>query len=177
LKIYLTDLAAYNSGYLVGKWITLPLSEESLHIAINEILCEGETITKEENHEEWFITDYEWSDLDFFEVDEYENIFELNSNMQLLNSTEEERLKSIAFLLDEGITMDIEDAIRRSEDVIIHQDQNMKDIAYELLDECYGVYQLPSIIANNIDYESVAKDLEYDGIYYEFEGDVYEYIG
>jgi len=177
LKIYLTDLAAYNSGALIGKWISLPMSEETIQMAINEVLCEGETITQEENHEEYFITDYEWDDLEFCEVDEYENIFELNSNMELLSGLEPHKLKSVAFLLDEGITVDIEDAIQRSEDVIIHEDQTIEDVAYSLLEDCYGVYKLEPIIANNIDYEGVARDLEYDGTYFEKGGDVFEYIG
>jgi len=177
LKVYLTDLAAYNSGFLVGKFISLPMSEETLHMAINEVLTEGESITKEENHEEWFITDYEWDDLEFCQVDEYENIFELNSNMELLSGLETSKLKSVAFLLNEGITVDIEDAIQRAEDVIIHNNQDMEDVAYSLLEECYGVYKLDPIIANNIDYERVAERLESDGTYWEIGDDVFEYIG
>jgi hypothetical protein len=177
LKIYLTDLQAYNEGNLVGKWINLPMSEETIHLAINEVLCEGESISGSEEHEEIFITDYEWNDLEFCEVDEYENIFELNSNMCLLSNLDDDKLKSVAFLLNEGITIDIEDAIQRSEDVIIHQDSNMEDVAYSLLEDCYGVYKLDPIIANNIDYERVAQDLEYGGNYWEIGNDVFEYIG
>jgi len=177
LKVYLTDLSAYNNGYLIGKWINLPLSEETLHMAINEVLCEGETAVGDKDHEEWFITDYEWDDLEFCEVGEYENIFELNANMELLSGLDNDKLKSVAFLLNEGITVDISDAIQRSEDVTIHNNQDMEDVAYELLDECYGVHSLPSIVANNIDYERVAKDLEYDGTYWEIGDDVFKYIG
>lgn len=177
LKIYLSDLAAYNSGALVGKWIDLPMSEEALHMSVNEVLCEGEAITAEENHEEYFITDYEWDDLEFCQVEEYDNIFELNSNIQLLSGVDSNKLNSVAFLINEGITIDIEDAISRAEDVIIHHNQSMEDVAYELLEECYETYKLPSIIANNIDYERVAQDLELDGTYYEIGGDVFEYVG
>lgn len=177
LKVYLTDLAAYNNNCLVGKWINLPLSEETLHMAINEVLIEGETAVQGEDHEEYFITDYEWDDLEFFQVDEYENIYELNSNMELLSGLDSNKLKAVAFLLNEGITMDIADALQRSDDVIIHQDQSLEDVAYSLLEDCYGVYKLDPIIANNIDYEGVARDLEYDGTYWEIGNDVFEYMG
>ena len=30
MKIYLTDLKAYNSGHLVGEWINLPIEEIEL---------------------------------------------------------------------------------------------------------------------------------------------------
>jgi len=155
----------------------LPLSKFELSQATSEVLTEGETIAGTENHEEYFITDYEWDDLEFCQIDEYENIFEFNSSMELLSGLNNHKLKSVAFLLNEGITVDIEDAIERSEDVIIHQDQNMEDVAYELFQECYGVDKLEPIVANNIDYEGVARELEYDGTYWEIGNDVFEYIG
>jgi hypothetical protein len=34
LKIYITDLAAYNSGYLRGEFITLPMEEKELEASI-----------------------------------------------------------------------------------------------------------------------------------------------
>ena len=33
-SIYLTDLAAYNNGYLVGEWLELPLSSNELEQAV-----------------------------------------------------------------------------------------------------------------------------------------------
>ncbi|WP_458699927.1 antirestriction protein ArdA [Sulfurospirillum sp. 1307] len=177
LKIFLTDLQAYNEGHLVGKWINLPLTPFELSQALSEVLSEGETISQTSNHEEWFITDYEWEDLEFFEVYEYEDIYKLNADMGQLAVLDKDKLKAIAFLLNEGITIDIQDAIERSEDVIIHQDQSLEDVAYSLLEDCYGVYKLDPIIANNIDYERVARDLEYGGNYWEIGSDVFEYIG
>ena len=54
----------------------------------------------------------------------------------------------------------------------------MKDIAFNLMDELYGVdYKLPPIIANNIDYEGIAYELEIEGTYSVVGNDVYEYIG
>jgi len=38
LKIYITDLAGYNSGYLRGKFIALPMEEAELEASIKEIL-------------------------------------------------------------------------------------------------------------------------------------------
>ncbi len=43
MKIYLTDLQAYNEGHLVGRWITLPLTGFELAQALSEVLNEGET--------------------------------------------------------------------------------------------------------------------------------------
>ncbi|MCD6654383.1 MAG: antirestriction protein ArdA [Sulfurovum sp.] len=177
LKIFLTDLAAYNAGCLSGTWIQLPLTKFELSQAISEVLSEGEQVTGEENHEEYFITDYEWDDIDIKEIDEYENIYELNDELNLLSDLPKNKLKAVKFLLDEGITIDIEDAISRAEDVTVYHNYTMEDVAYDLIDSCYNLKDIPDLIANNIDYDGIARDLEHDGTYWEIDGDVYEYIG
>ena len=79
--------------------------------------------------------------------------------------------------MSEGIVSDMDEAIEKAGEVIIHQNQRMDDVAYELLSECYGIDKLPSIISNHIDYESIGRELEMDGRYYEVGNDIYEYCG
>lgn len=177
LSVYLTDLAAYNTGCLSGTWVQLPITKFELSQAISEVLTEGEYAVDGENHEEYFITDYEWDDIDIKEIDEYENIYDLNDELKLLGDLNKEKLKAVKFLLDECITYDIGDAISRAEDVILHHNYTIEDVAYDLLHECYNLQDIPPLIANNIDYDGIARDLEYDGTYWEIGGDVYEYIG
>ena len=177
LSIYLTDLQAYNEGYLSGTWVKLPLSNFELSQAISEVLTEGESISGSEDHEEYFITDYEWEDNEFFStIDEYENLQELNKKLQQLEDVDECKHKAIAFLLSEGLGNDLDDAIDKADDVTIHENQNMGDVAYELMQECYNADTLPSIIANHIDYEGIARDLEMDGNYFEIGSDIFEYV-
>ena len=38
IRIFITNLAQYNAGNLVGKWVSLPLSEDELWAEIKEIL-------------------------------------------------------------------------------------------------------------------------------------------
>lgn len=175
LEIYLTNLSAYNAGYLIGKWIRLPLSKEELDEAIQEVLRQGEEATGEANHEELFITDYQWCGMSLCVISEYENLDKLNETMELLQDATLYQQKAMKFLLDENISQDIEDAYYRSDDVTIHEDMNMEDIAYELMRDCYAVDKLPSIIANNIDYYSIGQELEMDGCYTSVDYDVYEY--
>ena len=179
LSVFITDLAAYNAGSLVGQWVTLPIGKFELSQIISEILTEGEEITGEENHEEIFITDYEWSLMTegIRDIGEYEDVYKLNREAFLLSELDKDELKAVSFLLNQGITTDIKDAIEKADDVTIHHNQNLSDVAYDLLQECYRVDDLPPIIANNIDYDRIARDLEYDGTYWEIGGDVYEYVG
>jgi len=178
LKLFITDLAAYNNGFLVGEWVTLPLSGKELYMAINSILSEGEHLCQSDiTHEEIFITDYEWQGQSLFNVNEYDSPWDVNDDLGKLSELSIHQQKAVAFLLGEQFTYDMEDAIQRSDDVIIHDNQTLEDVAYELMQECYEVDKLPPIIANNIDYQGIAKDLEYDGTYWEIDGDVFEYVG
>lgn len=192
LNIYITDLAAYNKGLLVGKWITLPLNTVDLLIAVDEVLKEGSKACYEmlgyyESHEEHFITDYEWEDGvgSLFEVGEYEDISKLNAMLQDLeealnkssNHDSGYYLKQIRFLIECGIAVNIEDAITKTDDVIVYENTNLSDLAYELIEDIYGVSKLPSIISNNIDYDQIANELRLEGRYYEIDNDVYEYVG
>ena len=44
LKIYITDLAAYNKGFLIGEWVSLPTEEKELNFKIASILKQGESV-------------------------------------------------------------------------------------------------------------------------------------
>ena len=178
LKLYITDLHAYNNGFLVGEWVTLPLSGKELYMAINQILTEGEHICQSDvTHEEIFITDYEWMGQSLFNVGEYDSPWDVNDDLGKVSELSTHQQKAVAFLLMENLTYDIDDAIARSDDVIIHENQTLEDVAYDLLQECYDVDKLPPIIANNIDYEGVARELDYEGTYWQIDGDVFEYVG
>ena len=180
LKIYLTDLAAYNKGYLFGEWVSLP--SDNLDETLAKILRAGEAMCFiEENyfekHEEYFITDYEWEDIELFEINEFENIFSLNETLFRLEQFNQRDLKAIVFLLSEQIASNLEDAITKADDVVIYENQTISDVAYELLNECYDIDKLPSLIINHIDYDGIARDLEIDGNYTVIDNDVYEYHG
>lgn len=177
LSIFLTDLQAYNEGHLVGMWVKLPLTKFELAQAISEVLCEGETISGSKNHEEYFLTDWEWQNYEFHDIGEYEDLYALNDALAEIEFKSDHELKAIAFLLSESLAIDIEDAINKAEDVIVHEGQTMEDIAYDLLQDCYDVDKLPPIIANNISYEDVARELEMDGTYFEVGNDIFEYVG
>jgi len=177
LKVYITDLAAYNNGYLLGKWITLPLDKENLEQEINEVLQLGSNTIGEET-EEWFITDYEWENgISLKEVSEYEDIYALNEQLLLIQDVSEDILKAMSFLLSEGITSTINEANEKAVDVTIYTNQTMEDIAATLIEELYDLDSLPPMIANHIDYEGIARDLKIEGGYTVVDGHIYEYRG
>ncbi|WP_434580460.1 antirestriction protein ArdA [Sulfurimonas sp. NW15] len=175
MRVYITDLEAYNNGHLVGEWYQLPMSEDLLAESIENVLNEGKEICEDEHfHEEYFIADYE---CEYMEIDEYANLTKHNEVAEAMEAMSEYEIKIIKFLLDNHIVSDIFEAIEQRDDVRVYEDQTMEDIAYDLIEECYNLDNIPSIISNNIDYKSIARDLEIEGSYYKFGSDIYEYIG
>ncbi|KAA9290010.1 MULTISPECIES: antirestriction protein ArdA [Aerococcus] len=81
IRIYLTNLGKYNEGYLIGEWITLPISDDELAESF-------ERIGINEHYEEYFITDYEAP----FEIGEYTNLESLNNLACELEDIEEYEL-------------------------------------------------------------------------------------
>lgn len=174
IKVYITDLAAYNNGHLIGEWVSLPMDEEDLRAKINEILSVGSQVCEDDEHEEMFITDFE---CDFLEIGEYADPFQLNEIAEQAECLSDYEVKAIKFLLNNYLVKDFNEALEKYEEVIIHESTTFEDLAHEFINECYGVDSLPAIIANNIDYEKIGREMEMDGNYYEVEGDIYEYLG
>ena len=178
LRIYLTDLAAYNSGYLIGEWISLPVDADELRAALSSVLKNGQHVCKDNlPHEEYFITDSEWSDTELFEIGEYEDVFSLNDQLNLLDEEglTEYELKAIGFLLTNGFSDSLEEAIDKKDEVVIYENSSMSDIAYDYVHECYDLENLPPLISSNIDFDAVGRELEMDGSFFHERNDIYEY--
>ena len=173
LKIYVTDLAAYNSGRLIGAWVDLPCDD--LAAEIQAVLLEGQRICGDAlSHEEFFITDFEWDDSSMSKVcsvGEYSDPYRLNEIAEELSNLEEFERLQVSFLLHEGYEFDY--ALQNHEDVTIYDyrsSTSFKDV-YELLAEdlvdegCFG--DIPANLTYYIDYSAIGRDLSMD--YTEFE--------
>lgn len=177
LRIYLSDLAAYNKGYLRGEWIRLPMPLNKLQESLEKLLASGGALCfmemkYYEKHEEYFITDYEWEGVELHSIDEYANLERLNHECHLLETLSQQELKVLKFILDETGGTDVEMAMNKLCDVTIYEKTTLENIAYELVESgCIS----ESMLFNYIDYEKIARDLRLEGLYYEKDGDVYEY--
>ena len=87
MKIYLTNLAQYNAGRLIGEWVELPCTEEELQDAMSRVLCLDE---------EYFITDFDGIP---FDVNEYDNPYRLNEKLEQYQVLEEHEQLCVAFLM------------------------------------------------------------------------------
>ena len=166
LRGFITNLGKYNEGELVGEWIDFPISDEELE----EV---KERIGIDENHEEWFFTDYE-CDIDGFDpssLGEYESVEHLNEIGEAIERAEEDGLEdAVGAALSEGY--DFLDAVEKASDgdIIefddIYNDMlNMEEaIGYYFVDAVGGVDQLDKETREMyIDYAALGRDvrLEY----------------
>jgi len=77
------------------------------------------------------------------------------SSLDNFSDTDNEAI-SIGYLID---LYDMEVAIQRHSEVVLFNG-DIADYAYELVEDVYSLDQLPDLIRNHIDYDSIARDLE-----------------
>ena len=156
INVYITNLAKYNEGYLIGDWVTLPVPEEELSKFIEEILGDDE---------EYFITDYE-TDLPI-DIGEYTDVYELNIMADELEYLDEYDLNKVKAILEWGVYRNLEEAIDNVDNFTLHEDiEDECDLAWYVLDEMYT--DVPDNIKSYIDVKRFGRDLAMDGYISEY---------
>jgi len=101
MRVYITDLEAYNNRHLVGAWYELPMNEDLLAESIENELQKGKEIcNSSHHHEEYFITDYQ---CDYMKIDEYESLTKLNKIAQKMDSLEMQERTAVKLMLENYI--------------------------------------------------------------------------
>ncbi len=170
MRIYVADLAAYNSGYLVGSWIDLPSSD--IWAEVQKVLDQGTSIRVFEGvydgvpSEEWAIHDSELP----FSVGEYEDLDTINKLAEEFDQMDDQDIKRVSFLMNyQG--EDMVRAMQNYEDVSIYEDMSYTELAAELVDEGYYGDIPDGTLCQYIDYDAISRDLEMD--YVQVDGDLY----
>ncbi|MCF6344060.1 MAG: antirestriction protein ArdA [Devosiaceae bacterium] len=147
-RIYVACLAAYNNGYLHGKWISATQDESQIHKEILQML-EQSPIS---NAEEWAIHDYEgFEGAELFEYSSIENVVAfvefINEHGQLGGE------------LLNHFNNNIDDANNALENHA-GEYKSLADFAQELTEQST---KIPQNLAYYIDYEAMAKDMQMSG--------------
>jgi len=114
---------------------------------------------------------------DFTKDEEFEILNLKHIDIETIENLEENEIKKINFLFEYGLVYNLEDALERYEEIYMYENQTMREVAYNYIQECYGssINNLHSLIANNINYEGIAHDLEQEGEFYKVDSDIFEY--
>ena len=164
MNIYLTNLGKYNEGFLIGEWVSLPVSQEELKKVLKRIKISNKPDANGNYYEEYFITDWE---CDYYNIGEYENIDTLNkiaSQVESLEDNEKEIVKALmsecSYTLDEAM-----EKVNNGDYRIYYNCEDMIDVAYEVVEECDYLRNIPENVARYFDYKAFARDLSIEGTY------------
>lgn len=148
-KIYVADLAAYNSSILHGVWIDVSQDEESINEAIKTMLATSPI----DNAEEWAIHDHEG--FQGINISEHEGIEQLVEYATFLNEYPDfggELLNHLSNNLDE--------ANQVASDNYQGSYSSLADYAQELTEQ---TTEIPDNLAYYIDYEKLGRDMDMNG--------------
>ena len=161
-RIWFGNLAKYNEGKLVGKWLALPMDEDALNKEIKDVLGDDE---------EYFLADWECP---LSIVSEHSCPFKLNEIASELEEISDHDMAILDFLIDEE-RKDYQEAVECMENVIFYEGMNMEDVAINQVDD--GLWgKVDERLKSHLDYDSIARDLGYSGAYTETKAGVFEYI-
>lgn len=165
VRIALTNLGLYNEGELRYTWITLPASEDDIEEAYEIIGIDGII------YEETFISDYESP----FKIGEYDNIDTLNEIAERIDDLDDCEKGLIEPFIEE-YSDDIDETlslIEGSDYSIMYDCSTMAHVAMYMVEEGYFGENLEiNNLLNYIDYESLGRDISYDGTFIQVGNDM-----
>ncbi len=148
IQIYVACLAAYNNGYLHGKWIDANQPAWAIYDDIREVLNTSPIV----NAEEWAIHDYEgFGGLSISEYEGIERVSELASFIA-------EHGKLGAELLSHFD--DIGEARKTLDEGYHGSFESLADYVQELNEDCAAI---PEHLRFYIDWDAIARDAEMSG--------------
>lgn len=159
MKIYIANLGAYNRGYLVGKWVELPLYEEELQEEIQEVLNGPDAIKtrdfEDQEDEEWAIHDYECS---YMKISECSSPYKLNEIAEQIEDLDQWEEKTLKAILETG-NYEFEDVIDRIDEFQLYEGiDNERELGDYYIEEV-DCSQVPDYLMNYIDTESYGRDI------------------
>ena len=156
LKGFITNLGKYNEGYLIGEWITFPISEEDLATALERIGINAQ-------YEEYFFTDWE-NDYDInFNFGEYENIDHINEVIEAvenLDFSELQLLKAVCECEGSYAIDHIEEF--NPDNYIWYEGMTLEEVAYDIVEGSYATKE-NEFLLRYFDYEAFSRDLSFEG--------------
>ena len=164
-RIYVACLAAYNSGYLHGKWIDADQDADDIMGDIMAML-ESSPI---ENAEAWAIHDY--ADFGALQISEYEGIASVADIAKFLI-----KYGLLGSEVAAHLGADLSEAREAMEDRYIGCFDALADYMAELTEE---TTEIPQSLIYYIDYDAMARDAEMSGDFFtvRISGDLHVFAG
>ena len=157
MKIFITNLGRYNEGYLVGKWVKLPVSEDKL----DEVL---KAIGINEYYEEFFISDFENERIIGLSevVSEYSSVQALNKLAQRLEELSDDEADKLGAVLEYEACRSVSDVLELLDELdnfdLLTDVTDDEELGYYYAEE-YCSIDIPENIQPYFDYEAYGRDI------------------
>ena len=156
MKIFITNLGRYNEGYLVGKWVKLPVCEDVLDKVLKEIGID-------EYYEEYFITDYENEIIGIGDViSEYSSVQALNELAQRLEELSDDEVDKLGAVLEYEACRSVSEVLelldKLDEFDLLTDVTDDEELGYYYAEE-YRCIDIPEHIQPYFDYEKFGRDV------------------
>lgn len=170
IKVYVTNLALYNEGELVGEWLTLPATEEEIEECLERIGIDDE-------HEEYFLTDWESETPGLCEglhVGEYSILENLSEALEDVPDDIDE--DALAAALDDFSTWaEALEVVSKGNYNVYYGCETMEDVAREYCEECGVLNGIPENLRYYFDFEAYGRDMALEGNFVYYDGNYYEF--
>ena len=159
MKIFITNLGRYNEGYLVGKWVKLPVSEDKLDEVLEEIGIDNEY------YEEYFITDTDCENeiIGIGDViSEYSSVQALNELAQRLEELSDDEADKLGAVLEYEACRSVSDVLELLDELdnfdLLTDVTDDEDLGYYYAEE-YCSIDIPENIQPYFNYEAYGRDI------------------
>ena len=161
MKVFITNLGRYNEGYLVGKWVKLPVDDETLDKVLTEIGIN-------EQYEEYFITDHENEIVGIGDViSEYSSVAALNKLAQRLEMLSDADADKLGAVLEYEACRSVSEVIDLLDELdefdLLPDVEDDEDLGYYYVEECGSIY-IPEHLKNYFDYEAFGRDVRLENL-------------
>jgi antirestriction protein len=151
IRIYMACLAAYNNGYLHGRWIDALIGADSIQDEINEML----KTSPMPDAEEWALHDYEG--FEGLSLSEYEGLENICEKAEFI-----EEHGRMGAMLAEHFGGDMEEARTALDDQYAGSYKTLADFAEEITEQTTVI---PDALQYYIDYERMGRDMAVNDVF------------
>lgn len=156
MRIYVACLAAYNSGFLHGKWIDCEGKDaDTIREETKEMLKQS----PEPDAEEWAIHDYEG--FGSYRVEEGTSFDTIGTLAQAVQNSGHELDLITGVMQDRGL--DVEEAIEYIDDNYCGEHEDFKAYAWDWLESSGELDSIPKHLQYYFDIEAYARDMDLNG--------------
>ena len=156
MKIFITNLGKYCEGYLVGKWVQLPISDDKLDEVLKQIGIN-------EYYEEYFISDCENDIIGLSDViSEYSSVVALNELAQRLETLSDADTDKLGAVLEYEACRSVSEVLELLDELddfdLLSDVTDDEELGYYYAEE-YCSIDIPEHIQPYFNFEAYGRDI------------------